>query len=409
MDTFVLPVDVEALAVQPHAHNLAKEIGGFARLPDGTTKWLVYIKAWDFGWQDVYRYVEPLLLPKGTTLVMRYTYDNSAGNLRNPNRPPRRVTFGQTTSSEMGDLWIQVVPRHDDDRSVLDKDYSRKMLAQDTAGYEKMLEVNPGDARVHYDLAFCYLEAGRTADAIDHLEEAVRLEPSSAWADYELGIVLLRQKRFDEAAQHFRQAAKLKPDFSEAYNNLGVLYHVQGNVDEALRWYGEALRVKPDNTEARYNLGRVRAAQGKVDEAIAEYREVLRIKPDDAEAHNSLASLLASHGQIDEALAHYRRALQLKPDLPAALVDLAWILATSDRAEVRAPTEAVRLAERGAELTGHQNATALDTLALAYAAAGRFDQAIPTAQAALELASAEGARELVELIRQRLATWRSRR
>jgi tetratricopeptide (TPR) repeat protein len=401
-------VDVEALAVQPHAHNLAKEISGFARLPDGATKWLVYIKAWDFGWQDVYRYVEPLSLPKGTTLVMRYTYDNSAGNLRNPNRPPKRVTFGQTTSSEMGDLWIQVVPLHGDDRVVLDKDHARKMLAQDTAGYEKILEVNPRDARVHNDLAFCSLEAGRTADAIDHLEEAVRLEPSSAWADYELGTVLLRQKRLDEAAPHFRQAAKLKPDFSEAYNNLGVLYHVQGNVDEALRWYGEALRVKPDNAEARYNLGRVRAAQGKVDEAIAEYRQVLRIKPDDAEAHSSLASLLATHSQIDEALAHYRRALQLKPYLPAALVDLAWILATSDRAEIRAPTEAVRLAERGAELTGHQNATALDTLALAYAAAGRFDRAISTAQVALELATAEGARELAELIRQRLAAWRPR-
>lgn len=408
-DTFVLPVDVDVLAVQPHAHNLAKEIRGFARLPDGATKSLIYIKAWDFNWQDAYRYIEPLSLPKGTTLVMQYTYDNSAGNPRNPYRPPSRVTWGQTTSSEMGDLWIQVVTRQSEDRAALDQAYAPKMLAEDIAGYQKMLEVNPDDARVHYDLAFCYLELGRVDAAVAHLEEAVRLEPSSAWADYELGIVLLRQKRFDEAAQHFRQAATLKPDFSEAYNNLGVVYHAQGKIDEAQRWYGEALRVQPDNAEAHYNLGRVRADEGKPVEAIAEYREALRIRPDDADVHSNLARLLASRAQIDEALSHYRRALQIRPDSPAALVDLAWILATSNRAEIRAPDEAVRLAERGVALIGSRNAAALHTLAVAYAAAGRFDQAMNTAQGALDVASAGGDQELAEEIRKQLAAWRSSR
>jgi tetratricopeptide (TPR) repeat protein/mono/diheme cytochrome c family protein len=408
-DSFVLPVDVEALAVQPHAHNLAREISGTATLPDGTTKSLVYIKDWDFGWQDVYRYVQPLSLPKGTVLGMRYVYDNSAANLRNPHRPPARVTFGQTTDSEMGDLWIQVVPRVGTDRAVLDQIHARKMLAEDTAGYEKMLDVNPRDARVHYDLAFCYLEANRVADAILHLEEAARLEPMSAWADYELGVVLLRQRRFDEAARRFRNAATLKPDFAEAYNNLGVTYHAQGRPEDALYWYGEALRVRPDNVEARYNLGRVYAAQGKASEAIAAYRQVLATRPDDADVHSSLASVLASHDQLDDALTHYRRALQINPDLPAALVDLAWILATSERAGVRAPAEAVRLATRGVELTGRQDATALDTLALAYAAAGRNDEAIRTGEEAFGLAVAAGERELADLIRQRLDTWRSGR
>ena len=408
-DTFVLPVDVDVLAVQPHAHNLAKEIRGFARLPDGATKPLIYIKAWDFNWQDAYRYIKPLSLPRGTTLVMQYTYDNSAGNPRNPHRPPSRVTWGQTSASEMGDLWIQVVTPQSEDRAALDRAYAPKMLAEDIAGSLKILEANPYDARVHYDLAFCYLELGRVDAAIAHLEEAVRLEPGSAWADYELGIVLLRQKRFDEAAQHFRQAARLKPDFSEAYNNLGVVYHAQGKIDEAQRWYGEALRVQPDNAEAHYNLGRVRADEGKPVEAIAEYREALRIKPDDADVHTNLGRLLASRAQIDEALSHYRRALQVRPDSPAALVDLAWILATSNRAEIRAPEEAVRLAEGGVRLIGARNAAALHTLAVAYAAAGRFDQAIDTAQGALDVASAGGDQELAEEIRKQLAAWRSRR
>ena len=129
-DRYVLPVDVELLAVQPHAHNLARSIKGFARLPDGRREWLIDIPDWDFRWQDVYRYADPVRLPRGTVLEMEYTYDNSTRNPRNPNRPPRRVTFGQTSASEMGDLWLQVATASDGDRAALEADYAPKMLAR---------------------------------------------------------------------------------------------------------------------------------------------------------------------------------------------------------------------------------------------------------------------------------------
>jgi len=105
-DSYVLPVDVDVHAVQPHAHYRAKEIKGFATLPDGSTRWLIYIRNWDFDWQDTYRYAKPFRLPKGTTLRMEYTYDNSEANRRNPQRPPQRVRWRQNSLDEMGDLWI---------------------------------------------------------------------------------------------------------------------------------------------------------------------------------------------------------------------------------------------------------------------------------------------------------------
>ena len=378
-DSYVLPVDVEVLSVQPHAHNLAREMKGFARLPDGTTTWLIYIREWDFRWQDVYRYSRPISLPRGTTLTMQYTYDNSADNIRNPNRPPKRVTFGQTTASEMGDLWLQLSAPTGRDRAVLDRDYAPKMLQEDIAGDEKSLEVNPNDARLHADLAFCYLAAGRAADAIAQFEIAVRLEPISAHAHYDFGTTLLNQKRLDEAAGHFDRALRLKPDFSEAHNNRGAVHALQGKMDEAITSYTEALRLNASNVEARDNLAAALAARG---------------------------SVLARRDQIDEAIAHYRRALQLNADLPAALVDLAWILATSDRRDVRAPEEAVRLAERAAYLTNDQDALVLDTLAMAYFSADRRDRAISTAQAALELASRSGRDQLAADIGQRLESYR---
>jgi Flp pilus assembly protein TadD len=402
VDTFLLPIDVEVLAIQPHAHNLATDVLGYAVLPDGSTRSLIHIRSWDFAWQDVYRYVSPLMLPKGTILTMRYVYDNSSANRNNPFRPPRRVTFGQASRSEMGDLWIQVAPLRSADRPILDWAFTPKMLAEDTAGYLKILDVNSRDPRAHQDLASCYLELGRVEDARTHLEEAVRLEPDSAWAHYDLGIVLLKQRAFAAAEAEFRKATDIKPTFAEAHNNLGTSYHAQGNVARAADAYRQALRLMADNEEAHYNLARALAAQGRNDEAIAEFQLVLRMRPDDAEAHSGLATLFVSSGRVDEAVAHYRGALRIAPDSVTALVDLAWLLATSNRSDVRSPDEAVELAERAAILTSHRNATVLGTLALAYKATLEVERAIATAECAIELAIREGDVEFARQLRLRV-------
>ena len=401
-DSYVLPVDVEVLRVQPHAHNLARTVEGFARLPDGRTESLIRIPNWDFRWQDVYEYAKPLALPAGTTLTMRYTYDNSTGNPRNPNRPPRRVTFGQTTSSEMGDLWLQVLARSGVDRAALDDDYAPKMLQEDIAGVEKALQVTPDDARLHADLGLCYIEAGRIADAISTLQRSVRLDPGVASAQYDLGTLLLREKRYSQAREHFSAAVRLRPGFAEAHNNRGILDFAEGRIDEAIRSYREAIRLKPDHAEAHYNLGRALASKHHVDEAMVHYRQALAILPDDAEVHVSIASVLATRGSVEEAIVHYRLALDTDPDLPAALTDLAWILATTERPDLRAPDEAVRLAERIAEQTGYRDATILDTLAAAYFSAGWTGRAVETARAALQTATASGEETLATRIRERL-------
>ena len=122
---YMLPVDVDVLSVYPHAHYLAKDMKAFAILPDGTLRWLIWIKDWNFNWQHVYVYESPIHLPRGTLLSMRYTYDNSADNIRNPNRPPRRVVYGPRSSDEMADLWLQVVPRNAADAAALEQDRLR--------------------------------------------------------------------------------------------------------------------------------------------------------------------------------------------------------------------------------------------------------------------------------------------
>jgi spermidine synthase len=106
---------------------------------------------------------------------------------------------------------------------------------------------------------------------------------------------------------------------------------------------------------------------------------------------------------------HNREALRLEPTLPSARNNLAWLLATSPDASVRDPADALRLAEGLRQETREPTADLLDTLAAAYAAAGRFDEAIRSAEQAVALAEAEGAVELAQMIRERLSNYRARK
>jgi hypothetical protein len=109
-DSLTLPVDVDVLAIYPHAHYLGKLVEAWAILPDGTRRWLIRIPDWDINWQAVYDYRRPISLPKGSKVAMRVTYDNSATNPRNPNHPPQLVRTGNRSEDEMGHVWLQVLP-----------------------------------------------------------------------------------------------------------------------------------------------------------------------------------------------------------------------------------------------------------------------------------------------------------
>src|SRR5262245_5728321 len=194
-DDFVLPVDAQVLAVLPHAHYLAKEMQGFATLPDRTKKWLILIKEWDFNWQGDYRYPTPVFLPRGTTLSMRYTYDNSANNTRNPNQPPKQTQYGPQSADEMAELWFQVLPLRRQELPALASAYSAKMAKVFIAYYEFLLQSNPTDATAHTELGLALLSQGKDTEALDHFRVAVRIRPDTDQPHYYLGLVFRRQNK----------------------------------------------------------------------------------------------------------------------------------------------------------------------------------------------------------------------
>jgi Flp pilus assembly protein TadD len=125
----------------------------------------------------------------------------------------------------------------------------------------------------------------------------------------------------------------------------------------------------------------------------------LEIRPDLAEAHNNLGAILFRKGQMGEAIAHYQKALEIKPASAEIQNNLAWALATGPQASLRNGNRAVELAQRANQLAGNNNPVLLFTLATAYAEAGRFSEAVETAQRALQLAEAQSNTALADDIR----------
>ncbi len=171
--------------------------------------------------------------------------------------------------------------------------------------------------------------------------------------------------------------------------------------------WSDTLTKNPDAWLAHLNLGAVLSQQGRMPEAVSHWEEALRIHPNAYEAHFNLGLNSLQLGRPQEAMDHWEEALRIRADYPDAQNNLAWFLAT--RAESGNPVRAVMLAERACELTHNRKPDFLDTLAVAYAAAGRFDDAVATAQRAVFLARSNGNAELAGEIETRLQLYRSGR
>jgi tetratricopeptide (TPR) repeat protein len=317
-DEYELPVDVELLSVYPHAHYLGKEMLATATFPDGAEHTLLHIRHWQFHWQQDYRYVTPIRLPRGTKLRMRYTYDNSAGNPANPRRPPVRVKIGPKSTDEMAELGLQLLPASAADASRLAQSFvERDMLANIALGEQKARE-EPQNAEYRAFLGGAYVEVGRFADAIPHLEAALRLDPKSGNAHSDLGTSLMEMNRLPEALAHFRAAAAFSPRDENIQFNLGNALSRARRLPDAAAAYERAIAINPGFPDAHVNLGSLRFSQGRVKEALPHFERAAALMPSSAVIRSNLANALAVNGRYKEALEQVRVALSLSPDYAPA-------------------------------------------------------------------------------------------
>jgi tetratricopeptide (TPR) repeat protein len=305
--------------------------------------------------------------------------------------------------------------------------------------FQRAVDVAPNNALMHNNLGTVLEQRGRIEEAARHYRQAIELRPAYPEAHNNLAAVLLGRGDAAGALEHYRLALAARPDYAQALNGLGSALAARGRTDEAITQLGRALALQPDLVEAHYNLANALGTSGRVDEAIAAYARALELRPDHAESHNNLGNALLATGRTREAIEHLARAAALRPDLaatqhnlgvalvrggrvdealprfdaaiaaaadwPAPLKAKAWILATRLDGGPREAAQAVELAARAVALTRGADASALDTLAAAYAAAGRYAEAVATAAEALAAAE-RGNPERAAAIRGRLELFR---
>ena len=321
-DEFRTPLDLNVLAVYPHAHYLGKLLEGYATLPDGTRKWLVRIPGWDLSWQGVLHYKEPVFLPRGTVLSMRFHYDNSSGNARNPHHPAKRVKGGSHADDEMGNLWLQVLPvEGGDKRAVLQEAVMKRLLVK-----------YPDNFTANYNLGDLLLTQGNAAGAIPYFEAACKAEPRSALAVSELGLALAAASRMTDAKLQFKRALELDPKFTDARYDLGTAEAATGNWEAAVSNLNAVLSERPRDAKTREHLGEALfawgddlASSGDHAAAVTRYQQALEYRPADAPLHNNLGIELARLGRFSEAQAELEGAVRIDPNLQSAQAALAAV------------------------------------------------------------------------------------
>ena len=284
-DEFTLPVNVALLAIYPHAHYLGNDIQAFATLPDGTRQTLIHIPGWNLNWQAVYRYADPVLLPKGTVVSLRYVYDNSEENALNPNHPPARVRGGNRSSDEMCHLWLQVLPVDYDTAQGDPRMLLQEALARHNVGK------NPGDFEAHYNLAAMLQARGRVDDALGEYAAALRLRPEDATANNGMGAALLAADQPDKATSYLLAALKSRPGYFDAHYNLGYALITLKDFEAAALQFRLALQVHPEDANAEANLGSALAEMGRFAEAKTHLERALQINPGLTWAKDNLQEL----------------------------------------------------------------------------------------------------------------------
>jgi protein O-mannosyl-transferase len=280
-------------------------------------------------------------------------------------------------------------------------------LDEAEAMLRKALELAPGYIPSHINLVKIFQKRGQLNEVVEEFKTILQLLPPSGPARIGLADSLCLLGRPGEAIPYYREAQEANPTNADVRIRLGRALIENGEFGSAESTFSSVLQADPGNAKAMDGMGYALAMQGQLEAAKSRFREAMQRDPKDAYAHLHYAICLSAHRQAAEAMAEYRRALSLDPDLSLACNNLAWMLATHPDAQIRNGPEAVNLAERACRLTNQELPFYLGTLAAAYAEAGRFNDAIATAEKARDLARKGGQEQVAKRNEQLLELYRA--
>ena len=234
---------------------------------------------------------------------------------------------------------------------------------------------------------------------------ALSVTTDNALAHLNLGAAYQDQNRQAEALAEYQEVLRISPSRVEAYNNISRILNDQGKPAAALEYSQAALQLNPKSPAYHDSLGIILAELGRNDEAMRHFDEALKWDANYAPAYFQKGRLLLRQGHDLEAIKNFNRALQIDPDNFQMLIYVARVLAANENAPARNGTQALAYASNAARLSGSAQPVVLDTLAMALAECGRFDEATQIQKQAVTMSRASGQPEDGAIIQQRLGLY----
>ena len=254
---------------------------------------------------------------------------------------------------------------------------------------EPVVSKTPFAVNAHIGIGVALDRLERKEEAERHFQQALT-DGRTDWYSYmQIGELFLHSQRYTNAAAVYRQALLLKPRDKDTLHNLGVALIEAGQPEEALPYLLDVQRLDPRFHTAFFLGGKALLGLGRAAEAMAHFRRAVELQPRRVEYLSALAVALGQAGQVAEAIDLLKKAERIDPESPELLNNLAWTLAATPEDGLRRPAEALEYAQRAADLSKRKLPGILDTLAVAYAAAGDYTNALAICQEAIQLAEAQ--------------------
>jgi tetratricopeptide (TPR) repeat protein len=331
---------------------------------------------------------------------------------------------------------------------------ARQDYAQAVTYLEGALALSPQASRVHYPLALAYRSLGRRDKAEEHLrlrgdvelrpvdpllgeltgllqnaaayeargsramgerqwaeaakelKQAVALAPGNAYSRLNLGTALYMQGDANGALEQYREAVRLAPGLARAHFAIGVLMEERGSDGEAIQAFEAAVAADPGYAESRFSLANALRRAGRVRESLPHYEAVLRQDPAASQASFGLAMGLVRLGRYQEARARFEEGVKTFPDQPGFAHALARLLAAAPDNRVRDGARAVSIMT---DLLKTQRTLAMaETMAMALAEVGRYDEAVQWQQDAVAAATEDKRADLVRALSVNLRSYQNR-
>ncbi len=273
--------------------------------------------------------------------------------------------------------------------------------------FSHALGLDQSDFRACLGAGWASLALGQTENGMALLQKARQLNPDFLMVYFFLGIGYNQQGKYDEAISSLATMLEFEPDNAEVHVNFAIAFTHKGELKRAVKHLRSAVELSPNRPDIQLRLADNLNKLGDLKQAIIHYNEAIKLDPTRTYPRNELAKVYFKLGRVQEAVTQWKEALRLKPNWSYVLNIVALLSASRPEAEFYDPPKALKMAQKACELNEYKEVSYVDTLAIAYAATGQYEEAIVMAQKAFNMAVAAGHQDQAQQIKKRLQLYKN--